>query len=240
MLVDSVTTQIILDKPHITPWAVEIGVRDFIKKIEFYDSKNPEQTEEWIKAAKFAFRATRDDAGNVGTKAHTIIEEYINDWIFTGNRNPDIRSLIPPDEDPRIFAACRSAEKFFNDYPDIIPIASELLVGDQVVGTAGTLDLLVMWNGELWLLDHKTSNSATHDDYAIQVSTYKYLFQKMTGIKIKGCSILGYSKGYDKYSLLDIQNPYRAFQVFCGVSKAYKWLRDGKDKMITRKNRLTI
>src|SRR4029077_2666647 len=180
-IVDSVTTQIIINKPHLVPWSVEIGVRDFIKNIEYYDKFNEDQTNRMIEQAKFAFRAVRDDAGNVGTRAHDVIEKYVNDWIETGKRKEDILFFVLGDEDPRVFAAARSAERFFQDYPGIIPIASELLVGDEKLRTAGTLDFLVLWNGELWLLDWKSSNSAVHDDYVIQVSTYKYLFQKMTG-----------------------------------------------------------
>lgn len=239
-LVDSVTTQIILEKPHITPWAVEIGIRDFIKNVEFYDPKNEEQTQRMIETSKFAFRTPRDDAGNVGTRSHDIIEKYIDLWIERGDRIVDIRTLIDPSEDSRVFAATRSAERFFNENPGIVPIASELLVGDEKIWAAGTLDFLVMWNGELWLLDWKTSNSATHDDYAIQVATYKYLFEKMTGLKIKGCMIIGVSKGYDKYIALDIPSPYQAYCAFLGISKAYRWKKNGRDKLITRKNRITI
>lgn len=242
VLVSSVTTQIILDKPHLLGWAVEIGVREFITKLPTLDLKNEDQLQEAIENVKYAFRAVRDDAGNVGTRAHDVVERYINEWIETGIRRADIRTMIPVDElDGRVFAAVRSAEKFFNDHDgEIVPLACELLVGDEKTGVAGTLDLLVLWKGELWLLDHKTSNSATHDDYVIQVGTYKTLFQKMTGLRVKGASILGYSKGYDKYALLDTQNTHQAFQVFVGVSRAYKWLWNGKKKMIERKNRIKI
>ncbi len=241
IVVDSVTTKLILEKEHLVPWAAEIAVRDFLKNIEFYDAKNTEQTDRMIEQAKYAFRAVRDDAGNIGTKSHDVFEHYVNIWIETGVRPPDIKALIPEGSDPRVFATTRSAEKFFNDYDgEIIPIAAELLVGDPETGTTGTLDLLVLWNGMLWLLDWKSSNSAVHDDYVLQVSAYGKLLEKMTGLKVKGLSIIGVSKGYDKYVLLDIPRPGEAFRVFKGVSRAYDWIEDGKPKMIERKNRLIL
>lgn len=240
VLVDSVTTQLILDKPHITPWAVEIGIRHFIGNIDFYDPKNEEQTQRMIETSKFAFRGVRDDAGNVGTRSHDVIERYINEWIETGKRREDIRTLIDPSEDHRVFATARSAERFFNEHPGITPIASELLVGSEVVQAAGTLDFLVMWDGQLWILDWKTSNSAVHEEYAIQVATYKKLFEHMTGLKVAGCTVIGISKKYDTYTALDVASPYQAYLAFLGVSKTYRWKKNGKDKLLSRKKRITI
>lgn len=240
ILVDSVTTKIILEKEHIVPWAVEIGIRDFISKIQFYDPDNEDQTNRMIEVSKFAWRGARDDAGNIGTKSHDTYEFYIKNWIATGKRITDIKSIIPKDADPRVFATVRSAEKFFNDFPAIVPIASELLVGDEEWGVAGTLDFLVLWDERLWLIDFKTSNSPAHDDYALQVSAYKKLFEKMTDLKIEGCSILGVSKGYDRYTLLDVIGPGSAFIAFRGITRVYDWKYNGKDKLIVRKNRAII
>lgn len=240
VVVDSITTKIILEKEHLVPWAAEIAVRHFIKNVEFYDPKNEEQTERMIEDAKFAFRATRDDAGNVGTLSHDVYEEYIENWIKDGTRISDIRHMLSPNADPRIYATVRSAEVFFNDHPEIIPVASELIVGDEKWGVAGSLDFLVIWNGKLWLLDFKTSNRYDNDEYAMQVVGYKKLFEKMTGLKIAGTSILGVSKGYDKYSLLDVLEPNKAFSAYRGVTKAYDWKYNGRDKLLVRKNRMKI
>lgn len=241
VVVDSVTTQIILKAEHLVPWAAEIAVRDFLKNLQFYDPNNPEQTNRMIEQAKYAFRGVRDDAGNIGTQSHDVFEDYINKWIETGSRPKDITALIPPDRDPRVYATTRSVEKFFNRYEgEIIPIAAELLVGDPAAKTAGTLDLLVLWNGDLWLLDWKTSNSPAHDDYAIQVATYKRLFEKMTGLHIEGASIIGVSKSYDKPTLLDIVRPGAAYNAYLGVSRAYQWLHNGREKLVERKKRHTL
>lgn len=233
-LVDSVTTQLILDKPHLIPWAVERGIEYVLERRDLLEI----EPEKLIKAAKFAFTAVRDDAGNIGTQAHGYIEEYVNSWIATGERPVDIRTYIPEDSDGRVFAAARSAEKLFVDH-GIVPIASEILVGDEKVWAAGTLDLLAWHKGKLAVVDWKTSNQVG-DDYALQVAAYKYLFQRMTGLRILDCIIIKLSKDYADVKMYDIPNQRAAYNAFLGVSKAYRWLKNGEKKLVERKNRITI
>jgi hypothetical protein len=234
-LVDSVTTQNIIDKPNLIPWAARIAAEWIAERLPLYCKENHDQM---MSEASLAFRTVRDTAGSIGTQAHDLIENYINHWIETGTR-PGV--IFPnSDLDPRVIAACRSSEKFFDKYPEIVPIASELLVGSSKLDGAGTLDFLVMWGDKLWLLDWKTSNSALHDDYAVQVSAYKAFFEEMTGLKIDGCSILGLSKNYDETKVYDIPFVIQAFAVFKSQNKIYKCQKNGRKKLIERKNRLKI
>jgi hypothetical protein len=233
--VASVTSQNIIDKPNLVPWGARIGVEWLIERLPLYCKENHEQM---VSEASLAFRTVRDTAGSIGTQAHDLIENYINHWIETGAR-PEI--IFPDsDLDPRIIAACRSAVKFFDKYPEITPIASELLVGSTKLNAAGTLDFLVLWGDELWLLDWKTSNSALHDDYAIQVAAYCRFFEEMTGLKIAGASILGLSKNYDETKVYDIPYLNQAYATFKNQNKIYEWQKNGRKKLIERKNRLKI
>lgn len=240
VLVDSVTTKIILEKPHIVPWAAEIAVRNFIANLSMYDPKDEAMTESLIKQAKFAWQGNRDDAGNIGTIAHQGVEDYVVNWITNGSRPINIINFIDKEVDPRVFAAVRSMERFFMDNLSIVPIATELLVGSEYQRIAGTLDLLVVWNEELWLLDLKTSNSALHDDYALQVSKYKKLFEEMTGLKIFGAAIIGVSKNYDDYRVYDVLKPFRANAAMSHLGEVYNWFKNGKPKLLERKNRVSI
>jgi hypothetical protein len=233
-LVDSVTTQNIIDKPNLIPWAARIAAEWIAERLPLYCKENHDQM---MSEASLAFRTVRDTAGSIGTQAHDLIEVYINQWISEGKR-PELS--IDMTKDPRIVAAVRSAGKFFDKYPEITPIASELLVGSSKLDGAGTLDFLVLWGDKLWLLDWKTSNSALHDDYAVQVSAYKAFFEEMTGLKIDGCSILGLSKNYDETKVYDIPFINQAFAVFKSQNKIYKWQKNGRKKLIERKNRLKI
>lgn len=247
IFVDSVTTKIIVDKPHLVPWAAEVAVRNFIGNLKMYDPNDLEGVEALIKEAKFAWRGNRDDAGLVGNRAHDVVEDYLKSWIISGIRPADIMKFVSEDiysgkeeDDHRLAATSRSFQKFFLDNTGIVPIATELLVGDVKMRCAGTLDNLVLWDGMLWLLDWKTSNSPVHDDYAMQVATYKKMFENMTGLKIVGTSIVGISKSYDNYRLLDLMSPSSAHAAFRGQARTYDWLRNGKVKLLERKNRAKI
>ena len=225
-LVSSVTQRLILEKPHLIPWAVERGI-EWLEEHDRFARLKTDLRKETITGAKFAFTDTRDDAGFVGSQAHQAIEDYCNEWI-KGEMPADIRKFISG-SDGRVFAAARSAEKIFKD-TSAIPIATEILVGDEKVGSAGTLDMIVMVDGKLELWDWKSSNSV-NDHYALQVSAYKMFFQRMSGLKISKTKIMHLSKNYDKVLVYNIADTAGAFRAFCAISKVYDWQENGQRKL---------
>jgi len=238
VLVDSVTTKLsLLAKPHLIPWAVGKGLEYFIERIEFYSADNHEQL---VKAAKFAYTAVRDDAGNIGTIAHDCLEQYEKEWIKTGKKPKDARDFVPEGSDGRVYAAVRSGEAVFEKY-NIVPLAPEILVGSEKYKSAGTLDLLAVDSkGNLELWDHKTSNQIDPIGYSMQVATYKKFFEDMTGLKIKKTRIIMLSKDYDKVTVYDIPNVSKAFNAFAQLSKVYDWVENGKEKVEKDIKKITI
>lgn len=239
-LVSSVTTQNVLSKDHLVPWASGLAVQYFIERMDLYDRRQPIESEsnaQLIKDCKLAFRAVRDNAGDIGTIAHDVIEKYLNNWIDTGTR-PEILTFLDGAMDPKVWAACRAVEEMFKTN-DFIPVATELLVGSEKVDGAGTMDFLFLYKGKLWIGDWKTSNQVS-DHYAIQVAAYAGFFKEMTGLEIEGATIVHLSKDYAKVRLYDIPYINRAYAVFKHQNAIYKWLKDGREKLIERKNRLII
>lgn len=236
----SVTTKLgILSKPHLTKWAIRMGV-EWLKIEDRWQRLNTEvSAEEMLSGAQMAHLDVRDDAGGVGTQAHNAIERYINEWIASGDRPEYIKSFAKPTDDARAIASMRAVEAFFIKR-NIVPIASEILVGD-IRYSAGTLDFLCLMDGILTLIDFKTSNSVDPVSYSAQVAAYKFFFEGMTGLKIKQTKILHLSKDYDKFTVYDVKylpQAYRAFRQICGV---YDWLSDNrKEKIIKDIKRLSI
>lgn len=229
-LVDSVTTKLILQKEHLIPWAVEIGIQYYAKRVEYCSE---EDLPILIKNAKFAYTGVRDDAGNVGTAAHHIAEAYVKEWTRTGVRPADIRTLAPEGTDSRSIAGARSVESLFNQFP-VIPVAAEILVGDDDVNCAGALDQMIMNQaGELELWDWKTSNRVDKVGYPLQVSAYKYMFEKMTGLSIRRSRVVHLSKEYDKATLWDLENEAATWEAFKALSSVYDW-RQSKDEKIVK------
>lgn len=234
--VASVTSKLIIEKPHLAKWAAKLAL-EWMEKEDRWTRLSTDR-DSLFQGAILAHTEERDSAGNIGTQAHNIIEEYLIDWMNNGTPVSDIRQLIEKDRDYRVFGACRSAEKAFQKY-EVVPVATELLVGSSKFNCAGTLDLLMVNLSipefpELELFDHKTSN-AVKDDYALQVSAYKYFFEEMTGLKIKRCRIEHLSKDSDKFKLYNIPNIVQAFKAFKQIVGVYDWINNGKKKLIEDK-----
>lgn len=243
----SVTTKLILDKPHLIKWAIRLAF-EWMEVEERWKKLNPSNRDEYLQGATLAHTEERDTAGSIGHQAHAVLEKYLEDWILKGKPAEDIKTFIPEGSHYKVFGACRSAEAGFKEYK-IIPIASEILVGhekirkngDTVYSGAGTLDA-IMFNTEtkkLELWDFKTSNQVS-DPYAMQVAAYKEFFEKMTGLKISKCRVLQIDKYSDKYLCYNVNDTKNAFKAFVAISSVYDWLHNGRLKLTKDKEIVTL
>ncbi len=230
--VDSVTTKLILEKPHLVRWAVRIAFEWMESK---WASMTKENREEYLKGAQESPYDVRDNAGNTGTIAHDAIEAYVKDWIASGVRPESIKPYVKPKEgallDYRAMASARSAEALFNKR-NVVPVASEILVGLKRYNSAGTLDMLILNldTNELELWDWKTSN-AVNDTYAMQVAAYKKFFESMTKLTISKSKIMHLSKESDAFHVYNIPNITEAWQAFLNIAKVYDWQKNGRSKL---------
>ncbi len=241
VVVRSVTTKIssVISKPHLIKWAVKMGIEWLCIDDRLDRLKNKIWRDELISGAQLAYTDIRDNAGGIGTQAHKAIERYINEWDALGVIPKDIRRFTKPTDSSSAIASMRAAEKWFRSQ-DIIPIATEILVGNDKY-SAGQLDFLCLLNGELTLIDHKTSNSIDKEGYSMQIATYKYFFEEMTGLIIKKSKILHLSKDYDKFSIWLVKNMPSAYKAFKSVCFLYDWkYNNKKDKVIKDIKRLKI
>jgi len=239
-IVTSVTTRLqLLHKPHLDLWKIKMAALWLIEGNRAQQLLNPEATGAMIMGMQQASNDIRDVAGNIGGVAHQMAERYTNEWMATGVRPADIKTFAPPNVDSRSIAAARSMEAWFIK-SQIIPVASEILVGDKRY-SAGTLDLLFLdKEGRLCLGDHKTSNGIDKISYSMQVAAYKYFFESMTGLKIYKCVILHASKDNDSFSVhkvMRLPQAYKAFKQICGV---YNWISSRSEKIIKDIKRITI
>ena len=235
--VSSVTTKLILDRPHLIPWAIKVAFEYMEDK---WTNLSPGTRDRLLLDAQQAPVDIRDEAGEIGHLGHDIIEKYCLDYIQAVEDEivaqplypmPQfgIRSYIPATADGRVFAVARSAEEAFRKFK-CIPLATELLVGDENVA-AGTLDMLVMTeDGYIELWDWKTSNGV-HDTYAYQVAAYKAFFEKMTGLKISRTRIVHLSKEFANpvmYYVPDVDKCWRVFEL---LSEVHDIVTDGEAKL---------
>jgi hypothetical protein len=112
----------------------------------------------------------------------------------------------------------------------LIPIRSELVVGDPEYDIAGMIDQL-FWNEktqqlEIW--DWKTNKDIklenkyqkmqgflnNYDDcnfihYSLQLNIYKHILQKMTGLTIGACRIVWFNENNDKFQVITCKDMYK-------------------------------
>lgn len=227
--VPSITTkQKIIKKEHLDKWMVKKGVEWLEEGDRFAKLAGPDRNLMMI-GAQEAHKEESGDAAGAGTLTHAVIEDYIRYWLEKGHPPEDIRKGFNENADPRSIAGARAAERLFRENP-ITPIATELLVGDEEMNSAGTLDFLCMWGDELVLLDWKLTNNV-EDGYAAQTSAYKGMFERMTDLKIAKIKVAQLSKGCDKFTIHKVAAPAKAYKAMVGLSRYYDYLYDETPKI---------
>jgi len=229
--VKSVTSKNVLRADHLIPWAAGLAI-DFLQVGDRWKELSGPNGEAYKKGAQLQYINIRDDAGDVGNKGHDVIEDWINEWINSGVKPSDIKTFVPNNSNYRIYAISRSAEAVFNKF-EVIPIASELLVGSEKIETGGTLDMLVLNNkGEIELWDWKSSNQM-QDFYVCQLAAYKFCFEEMTGLKIKKTKVFKLDKFSDRFKVykpLHHKGELTPIGAFKLLSKLADWQNNSKKK----------
>jgi genome maintenance exonuclease 1 len=126
------------------------------------------------KANKITKRAT-----SRGTDTHTLIENYL--------LNSELPSVQPISE--YLFKIAKPTIKRINN---IHCLESSLY--SEILGVAGSVDTIAEFDGELAVIDYKTSKEPKPIDwmegYFVQTMFYGMAFYEMTGIKIKKLVII--------------------------------------------------
>ena len=111
-------------------------------------------------------------------------------------------------------------------------ISAEDFVWSDEHKYAGTADLVVKMNGEIWLLDIKTSNSV-HKSFDLQLASYAKALEESKGIKIQRTGIIwlkAHSRGPSKqknviqgkgWKVLQIDEIEENFELFKMIYKLY-------------------
>lgn len=121
-------------------------------------------------------------AANRGTDLHNLMEKYIlGDEI-------DAKKIMPS-----TLARFRIVQKCLEDNLQLV-YASETPMFSDILRIAGTADLICEWNGEVTVIDFKTSRKRkTADmitDYFLQATAYSIMFEEHTGIECHNFAIL--------------------------------------------------
>jgi hypothetical protein len=139
--------------------------------------------ENWLKQVGFSADYIVRKAAEEGTQVHELAEEYLNgaDLNFLDDRGR-------PQYNPDVWQMFLRFVEFWETYKPTL-IETEVHLFSDELKIAGTCDLIVEIEGELWLLDLKTSNQI-QTVYELQTAVYGQCYEECFGKKIDRYGIL--------------------------------------------------
>jgi len=139
--------------------------------------------ENWLKQVGFASDYIVKKAAEEGTQTHELCEAYLN-----GEELNFLDSNGRPQYNPDVWQMFLRFVEFWETFKPTL-IETEVHLFSDELKVAGTCDLIVEINGELWLLDLKTSNQL-QTVYELQTAVYGQCYEECFGKKIDRYGIL--------------------------------------------------
>jgi len=161
----SVTTALdVLHKPALQYWYAQQTATAAVMHLPELIGKSVEDAVELIMQSPGAPTRQRDRAAKLGTSVHLLAE-----LIALGGPEPAAKGFeISPEQLPY----AEAFRGFLGRYSGSSIVSSEKAVFSRTDGYAGTYDLLMLIEGELWLIDIKTSKQGTYPEYGLQLAAY--------------------------------------------------------------------
>lgn len=139
--------------------------------------------EEWLKNMGRSADYIVKKAAEEGTKVHEMIEEYLE-----GKEMQFLNNWGVPQYDPDIWQMFLRFVDFWETYnPELVDVEVHLF--SDKIKVAGTTDLVCKINGELWVIDNKTSNHI-QSSYELQTAIYAECYEECYGIRPDKTGIL--------------------------------------------------
>jgi len=165
----------------------------------------------------------RDKAANIGTITHLLIMAHLT------LKEVDLSEY--PKQDIDTAHNCMKSFYEWEKSHKIVPLLVETPLSSDKYGYGGTPDCLAEVNGELELLDFKTSN-AIWDDYFYQLAAYRYLLIEKGYKDLNRARILRFGKSNDEgFEDRLITRLDKEFQLFLHCLAIYNLLKDMNRKL---------
>jgi len=138
--------------------------------------------EDWLKKVGYSADYIVKRASEEGTQVHEMIEAYLN--------GEELKFLEHgrPMYDPNVWQMFLRFVEWWEEYNPTLIEAEVHLFSDELK-VAGTCDLVCEINGELWVIDFKTSNHL-QTTYDLQTAMYAKCFEECFGKKVDRTGIL--------------------------------------------------
>lgn len=147
-------------------------------------------------------------AGEEGSKIHRAISDILNGkTVKIDDKYSDNDGNEPKELTAIEYEAIMSFVSWLNEtQPEVLKV-DYTLVNEQE-GYAGTIDMKLRINGEIWIVDIKTSKDI-YPSHELQVSAYKKADPECQKIAILQ---VGYTRNKAKFKFTEIEDQYPLFQ----------------------------
>ena len=150
--------------------------------------------EDWLKKHGYTSEHIAAKAAEQGTETHELCELYL-----LGEELHFLNAQQQPKYHPEVWKMFLRFVDFWETYKPTLLEAEVHLFSDKLK-VAGTCDIVCEIEGEIWIIDLKTSN-AVQTVYEIQTTVYKECYEECYGRKVAKTGILwlkSSSRGPDK------------------------------------------
>ena len=138
--------------------------------------------EDWLKKVGYSADYIVKKASEEGTQVHEMIEAYLN------GEELNFLEHGRPMYNPNVWQMFLRFVEWWEEYNPTLIEAEVHLFSDKLK-VAGTCDLVCEINGELWVIDFKTSNHL-QTTYDLQTAMYAQCFEECFGKKVDRTGIL--------------------------------------------------
>lgn len=188
-------------------WTTKENYRYMKENWDLEKEYTEEEKEELLMEAKNAHKTKSEKAQEIGTKIHKWIEDYIKG------------------EEPEMIEGHEKTLNSFKEWEkenNVKWIKSELIVASKKHKVAGTLDGLALVNGELVLIDFKTSKRFNKSAF-LQTAAYKMCLEEIGIVPAKRL-IVRIPKDEKKVETLEVPTPYDFDKkTFKRLREVYRW-----------------
>ena len=173
----SVTTILdILDKPALKQWAVNSACDYFLRQ---YPDDGIDSA---ISGARTEWKNISNDAMNIGSEIHDLIEKYIKD-------GRDAVGELKPEVENGFLAFLDWEQENIEEWTE-----SERTVFDPIACYAGTLDACAkLKNGKYYVIDFKSSKGF-YSGYDMQIAAYRNAYEREMKVEMDGMGVLRLDK----------------------------------------------
>lgn len=195
----------IISKPALIPWATKTALSCAEAALTARIGGKITLTASWIKEimeeAKKKPDKVKDDAADLGTRAHAFFDAFIR-----GEKVDSVPEILVP--------AVTAFHNWIRE-SKIRVIQGDTKVFSLIHRYGGALDAIGMGDeGEFVLLDWKTS-SGCYPEMALQVAAYSQAFKETYGIEVSRAIIVRFSKvppvEFETKEVVDIKKSFNAF-----------------------------